>query len=1023
MVIGTPHGKVKELFGTTERGRNIHLGRAGSVVCRPMEIVVRTPHGDADVSIVAHTADATLGDLIAAITGQAVPRVAVVDDRTVDATTPLDETGLVLGAVVTTEPTVPDAGPGAVAGLVQVAGHGAGRVVPLGAGRYRIGPGRRSTADELDLAPVEDQAFELEVVHTTSTTEVTVAPGRSAVTLAGMPLTEPTPWSHGTLTVGARAFELDVPASPDPGRSLPAPELDGTVAFSRPPRHPDTTARRPVADALRDATVAARRLWERRPEHPDAYSLPFGVHTSGSTTSTTDVDLRANRAIAVAGSERFRSALARSLLVEAVTLHGPADLEVVVLTDPDRLSVWEWAKWLPHIRLDGAPAIWANGQDITRWTERRAGRATASTTGRSGSRLTFVVLDDPGLWDRRDSPLRSILSNPADDLRFIALCDDPRHAPAVCTALIAETGGGLARFQSYIGSGDLDDIRPALAEPDVALRVARALAPLADVDLPPSPGSTTEASGPDVTVDVLDAGAPSEVLARWDAEAPETTVIGHREGDLVDVPVTSDVTVVTGPSMRDAFDVAASWVVGQCIDRSPEELWVVPLMRSTRSELLWVLPHATEPHDVDATVEPERLVRRLRAVLDGPTGPDRVILVCDADRSTAADPSWLAELADAARDGLSVVVVTDRSDLPVPGADLVIAVERQDGPGGRASRRVARITTGPGEAFLPLQPVVTRDGPLELRPYVVGRALTTLERRIDQRRSQLEDVANPALVTAVTVLHEAAEQRGAGPRGDRLAVPPPIPGTVDLAALFEASPGDGIPLGVEDDPQTGGLRTHWWQPGSGSLLLFGSRRSGIEQAVATIVLGIVDRFPGGEIHLVAIEPSATRRRALVELDRDVRVVAPDAVDEVAAVLEMVAAELDSTVRREDGDRPRPVVLISDLVGLRRLHTDRPLGARLDEVLVAAAERPAVDVIAYAGELTDAGPFAAAATARLVGASSNRHDLTVLGVDRPEVLDGVVGRCRSFPGGDLVQLAMSDASFEQLLARRSIGDPR
>ena len=39
---------------------------------------------------------------------------------------------------------------------------------------------------------------------------------------------------------------------------------------------------------------------------------------------------------------------------------------------------------------------------------------------------------------------------------------------------------------------------------------------------------------------------------------------------------------------------------------------------------------------------------------------------------------------------------------------------------------------------------------------------------------------------------------------------------------------------------------------------------------------------------------------------------------------------------------------------------------------------------------------------------------------PAELDGVIGRCRSFPGGELVQLAFARASTEALLDRRSTG---
>ena len=55
---------------------------------------MRTPHGDADVSIVSAPAGTTLGDVVAAVTGQAVPRLVQVDDHVVDATTPLDDAGL-----------------------------------------------------------------------------------------------------------------------------------------------------------------------------------------------------------------------------------------------------------------------------------------------------------------------------------------------------------------------------------------------------------------------------------------------------------------------------------------------------------------------------------------------------------------------------------------------------------------------------------------------------------------------------------------------------------------------------------------------------------------------------------------------------------------------------------------------------------------------------------------------------------------------------------------------------------------
>ncbi len=321
---------------------------------------------------------------------------------------------------------------------------------------------------------------------------------------------------------------------------------------------------------------------------------------------------------------------------------------------------------------------------------------------------------------------------------------------------------------------------------------------------------------------------------------------------------------------------------------------------------------------------------------------------------------------------------------------------------------------------------------LELRPYVVGRPLTALERRVERNRLQAASAPDPAITSVVTMLRDAAEVYPHGEvtpsRIERTIVPPPLPTRVDLDELFEANPGDAVPLGLVDDPGAAGVRTCWWEPGSGPLLVFGSRRSGTEQVLATILLGVIDRFAELDVRLVVIEPSASIRRGLSGIERSIRIVAPDQADELAGALDEIAAELDRQDHEHDArDRshpersPRLVVVIGDLVQLRRRSAGQPLGARLDDVLERAVLADSgIDVIASAAELDGAGPFATSATSRLVGASSDHQQLSALGVERPGELDGVIGRCRSFPGGELVQLAFARASTEALLDRRSTG---
>ncbi|HUV19433.1 MAG TPA: hypothetical protein VMW33_13205, partial [Ilumatobacteraceae bacterium] len=179
-----------------------------------------------------------------------------------------------------------------------------------------------------------------------------------------------------------------------------------------------------------------------------------------------------------------------------------------------------------------------------------------------------------------------------------------------------------------------------------------------------------------------------------------------------------------------------------------------------------------------------------------------------------------------------------------------------------------------------------------------------------------------------------------------------------------------------------------------------------------------------DVRLIVIESSSAVRRTLNGIERSVRVVAPDQANEVSDALDEISAELD---RRSappgagtERDRPHLVVLIGDLVQLRRKYLDQPLGARLDELLERAV-RSGLDVVAFAADLDGAGSFASSAPSRVVGASSNHHELSTLGVGHPAELDGVVGRCRLFPGGDLAQIALAEATTETLLGRRSTGD--
>jgi S-DNA-T family DNA segregation ATPase FtsK/SpoIIIE len=149
----------------------------------------------------------------------------------------------------------------------------------------------------------------------------------------------------------------------------------------------------PVLLALADDH---ERLWERRPEDHDFLAVRVGrgpvplatpvrldrgpdplaerdpellaaaeelVRRGGRLeASATVVSLRRAGVLAVTGPRAPARALARFLLAQVAAFHAPDDLRVLAAYPPDDAPVWEWLKWLPHVRERSA----GPGTDVPR---------------------------------------------------------------------------------------------------------------------------------------------------------------------------------------------------------------------------------------------------------------------------------------------------------------------------------------------------------------------------------------------------------------------------------------------------------------------------------------------------------------------------------------------------------------------------------------------------------------------------------------------------------------------------------
>src|SRR4051812_8596799 len=142
----------------------------------------------------------------------------------------------------------------------------------------------------------------------------------------------------------------------------------------------------PEPGALWTAMVKRQGVWERRPNHRDFLHVRIGtgaveldrpVELDTGVNPLTEyqpvpmrearkmverrtrlrgqpvvVDLGEIGVLAVTGERERSRAWARSLMVQLAAFRAPHDLHLVTAFEPEATTSWEWAKWLPHQRVE-----------------------------------------------------------------------------------------------------------------------------------------------------------------------------------------------------------------------------------------------------------------------------------------------------------------------------------------------------------------------------------------------------------------------------------------------------------------------------------------------------------------------------------------------------------------------------------------------------------------------------------------------------------------------------------------------
>ncbi|MEP6695556.1 MAG: FtsK/SpoIIIE domain-containing protein [Pseudonocardiales bacterium] len=371
--------------------------------------------------------------------------------------------------------------------------------------------------------------------------------------------------------------------------------------------------RRETPDAaalLRTALGPGRRLWERRPDDPDALSLRLGtsdlpaqltVRTGPVGTASGDehtrpvvvavpvtLPLREVGVLGLAGPRPAVAGLARHAVAHLAALHSPRDLELVILCSPaDRAAGdWRWARWLPHLLPGGGQACrlligLTEEQIAVRVTELVATlevrRATAGRAGSAPWTGAYTVLLLDGARQLRAVPgvAQLLADGPRVGIHAICLAGDPLALPSECGATAVVTGAvGTRLVVSRAGHPPVAGVVADLVSIQWAERFARALAALRD-GTPDGSQAALPASARLLDLLGADPPTPTGVAAGWQAGGGSTAALLGAAADgpfLIDLRRDGPHALVAGTTGSGKSELLQTLVASLALNNRPDQL-------------------------------------------------------------------------------------------------------------------------------------------------------------------------------------------------------------------------------------------------------------------------------------------------------------------------------------------------------------------------------------------------------------------------------------------------------------------
>jgi S-DNA-T family DNA segregation ATPase FtsK/SpoIIIE len=857
-----------------------------------------------------------------------------------------------------------------------------------------------------------------------------------------------------------------------------------------------------LAEVVRRATAPDPRLWERRPTDDDFLDLCAGYgevpfrppladrHSPGAAAEVVlaehgwlqlapvEVPLAKSGVVGIVGERGQALSVARALLCQAAALHGPADLTVAVLTEPEGREDWDWVKWLPHARDAGGTA----GRQLAVGTT--AGTVLAAELADrdpDDPRQVLAVLDSPALIEGRGAAGRALL-RAGEKVSGIVIARTSERLPAACTTVIELADeAGEARLLRPQSGQRIDPLLVGGMSPATARECALALARFEDADLQLAGGALPDHVG---LLSLLGIGEPEAAVlrGRWAAATGDISLTARfalSEDGPLDVDLVADGPhgLVAGTTGAGKSELLRSLVAALATEHSPLRVNFVLVDYKGGSAFgeCAALPHTVgmvtdldeqlgerallsleaelryrervlREHRATDLIEYDRLVARNEA-----RPLPRLLVVIDEFATLASElPDFVPSLVGIAQRGRSLgvhlVLATQRPSgavnenirantnlrvclrvqTPQDSSDVIDSPAAAKIPRNQPGR--AQVRLGPSE-LIPVQTALVSGitaGPataaVSTQPFVVtGDG----ERRNGSEADGTAASDLQRLVTAATdaFAHETTLRR---------PWLPPLPPEVrldDLEAMGapRALAGDQglvVSLALADDPEAQAQYPIGWNVGAGNLLMYGIGGSGTTTALGTLALALADTSDPARLHMYVLDFGAGELGALEGLPHVGAVIGASEHERQRRLLRRLRGELGARRSLDPAARaslPRIVVLLDGYGGFAAEHGDIGGDALREALARVWADGAELGIhVAIAADRLGAVPTALASLAqqRLAFQLADVADYAQFGLMRRAIPRFVPGRAVVGGSAQVIQVARAGGVLSAEVAARA-----